>query len=102
MLDYFSEAGAELSFSLSSGPSLCSPLWGSQAQFMTFPGFVLSSLAFLSYTETHVVEYTAKKLISFMIIHTQHSKSQERGLLSLNFFIVNDSPKVMGLVVLGA
>lgn len=51
--------------------------------------------------ETHVVEYTIK--INFiydnMFLALQIAGE---GLLSLLFFIVNDSKKVMRLVILGA
>lgn len=75
-------------------------LWGSKAQCRMFPAFVSWSLVFLFYTETLILDYTK---INFIYDNACPALQTPReGLLSLHFLVVNDSPKVMRLVVLGA
>lgn len=105
LLNYFHEVSPQLSSSLSFGR--CFILSSPGRQSMRNDWVVFFSLCFLvpsfsvSYMETNVVEYTIK--INFICDNTFLAVQIPReGLLSLLFFIVNDSKKLMRLVILGA
>jgi len=105
LLNYFSKASPQLSSRLSFGP--CFILSSLGRQSIIHDRLVFFNLCFLvlnfsmSCTQTCVVEYTIK--INFIYNNTFLALQIPReGLLRLLFFIVNDSKKVMRLVILGA